>query len=309
MTKNLSCCNMAGLLTILETTEYKLKDAISIGYKRYKQYKNGKGRWIEKPNDTLKELQKRLLEYLQKDLVCPTYCMAGFKGQNNIKNADKHTNKREVITMDIAHCFPNTQTKYIRKFFVEKYEVTGEVLELLTQLTTYNGYLPTGAPTSPLLLAFAHKEVFDCIYKKMQEHNVDMTVYVDDITLSTCKHIGNWVISYVNNSLKTHGLWLKKSKIKRFGYKFTEVTGVHIAQSGKLYAPFKISYSVIKDLHEKTLDEMSLKELQKIIAKISYLQQFEPKKMQVTKVKLIKQLKRLLKEDNPNLQQMSVVGE
>ncbi len=287
------------ILNMLECKEIsEIIQAIEKGYKRYKKFKNGKFRWIEAPNDDLKILQQKLLKYLQKCLKCPQYCMAGFKGQNNIKNAMVHRFMREVITTDISHCFPNTQEKYIRKFFAEELGATGEVLDFLVALTTYNGYLPTGAPTSTLLVCFAHKEIFDNIYKKMQELDVLMTVYVDDITISTHGHVGNWVIQYIKNSLKRHGLHIKKSKTKRYGYKYAVVTGVHISQSGKLLAPFCIGHSVIKALKEKELTAMSITKLQEIIAKISYIQQFKPLTMVKTKNNAIKQLKKLQKNKN-----------
>ena len=146
--------------------------------------------------------------------------------------------------MDISHCFPNTKAKYIKRFF-ESCGAKGEILDILLKLTTYKDYLPTGAPTSTLLLTFAHKDIFDFIYNKMQRNNVDMTIYVDDITLSTHEHMSNSVIKYVNKVLKQHALWLKKSKTKRYGYRHAEVTGVHIAQNGKLSASFSIGYSVV----------------------------------------------------------------
>ena len=291
-----------GILNVLECKEVsEITQAIEKGYKRYKKFKNGKFRWIEAPNNDLKILQQKLLEYLQKCLKCPPYCMAGFKGQNNIKNAMVHRFMREVIATDISHCFQNTQEKYIRKFFAEEFGATGELLDLLVALTTYNGYLPTGTPTSTLLVCFAHKEIFDDIYKKMQTLDVLMTVYVDDITISTHGHIGNWVVKYIKNSLKCHGLYIKKAKTKRYGFKYAVVTGVHIAQSGKLSAPFGIGHSVVKALAEKNLTEMTLKELRGIIAKISYIQQFQPTKMAVTKNKVIKQLKHLQKNNNAKI--------
>ncbi len=284
------------LLSILDITEKDCLQAISKGYRRYKKYKNGKYRWIEEPNTRLKEIQQKLHEYLQVYLDCPPYCMAGFKTQNNIKNAQKHIKKREVITMDISHYFPNTKTKYVEDFFVTTFGATGKLLNLLMDITTYNGYLPTGGATSTLLSCFAHKNIFDSIYRKMQALNIDMTIYVDDITLSTNKHIGNWVIKYINNALKTHGLWLKKSKVKRFGYKYAVVTGVHISQCGRLLAPFKIGHSVIKTLQEKDLSMMTVGELQSLIAKIGYIRQLHPKKLAVTKDKAITQLKKLQKQ-------------
>ena len=199
--------------------------------------------------------------------------------------------------MDISHCYPNTKEKYIRNFFAENFEVSDEVLDLLIKLTTYNGYLPTGAPTSTILLCFAHKEVFDIIYKTMQKHGVDMTVYVDDITLSTHGHIGNWVIKYINNALKRHGLFLKKAKTKRYGFRHSVITGVHTAQSRKMSAPFSVGHSVITTINGKNLAQMSITELQSIVSKISYIQQFTPGKMVVIKNKAIRQIKKLQKEN------------
>lgn len=295
-----SLSSVQALLDLFKMNRKELEQILNKGYRRYKKNESDdKFRWIEEPDDELKKIQKTLLIYLQETLICPPYCMAGFKEQNNMKNANLHRKKREVITMDISHCFPNTKAKYISKFFAEVYGATGEVLELLTALTTYNGYLPTGAPTSTLLLAYAHKEIFDGIYRKMKALDVDMSVYVDDITLSTHKHIGNWVIKYINKALNKHGVWLKKSKTKRFGYKHAVVTGVHIAQSGKMSPPFKVGHSVVKALKEKDLCQMTITELRGIIAKISYIQQFQPGKMAVTKKKAIRLLKRLQKtKDN-----------
>ena len=199
---------LRNLLKVLKITHEDCMKAIQEGYKRYPKFKDGKTRWIEAPNELLKEIQKTLLEYLQKNLICPPYCMAGFKGQNNIKNAARHRFKREVITTDISHFFPNTDEKYVQKFF-EELGATGETLELLVKLTTYNGYLPTGAPTSTLLATFVHKEVFDTIYKKVLEYGADMSTYVDDITISTKGHIGNWIIKYIQNTLNTHGFFHK----------------------------------------------------------------------------------------------------
>ena len=295
---DINCFNsVAKFLEMLGVTQDELQTAIAFGYRRYKVFKNGKFRYIEQPNDKLKTISQKLLKFLQNNLDCPPYCMAGFKGQNNIKNALRHKNKREVITMDIAHYFPSTKAKYIRQFFEDTFEANEEVLELLVKLTTYNDYLPTGAPTSSLLSCFTHKEIFDQIYTKMKACETDMTTFVDDITLSTNKHIGNWVISYINNLLKSHRLHLKKSKIKRFGYKYAVVTGVYIAQDGTLSTPFKMCYSVIETLKAKELTQMSKKELQKLIAKIAYIRLLQPNKFKTTQSNAIKLLKKLQKND------------
>ena len=92
-----SFSSVAKFLKLLGTTKTKLNTAIQAGYRRYPIFKDNKVRWIEQPNDELKIIQQTLLRYLQDNLECPPYCMAGFKGQNNIKNALRHKNKREEI--------------------------------------------------------------------------------------------------------------------------------------------------------------------------------------------------------------------
>lgn len=295
--KTVLLTSMQGLLKVLDCTLEECQSAIKKGYRKFRIVKDGKIRLIEEPNPELKIILQNLLKFLRQYLPSPDYCMAGYEGQNNIKNAEKHIKKREVITMDISHYFPNTQAKYVKAFF-EKLGMSGEVLDLIVDLTTYNGHLPTGAPTSTFLSFWVHKDIFDSIYNKMQELETDMTIYVDDITLSTHKHIGNWVIGYINNALKTHGLFLKKSKTKRYSYRNAVVTGVYIAQDGKLSTPYKMGYSVVKTLQDKDIKQMSIKELQKFIAKISYMQQIDPKCFKISRFKAIKQLKRLIKAQN-----------
>ena len=54
--------------------------------------------------------------------------------------------------------------------------------------------------------------------------------------------------------LKTHGLRLKFSKIKRFGYKGAVITGVKTTQSGKLRMLNRQGHKVIKMLNEKSIE-------------------------------------------------------
>ena len=58
--------------------------------------------------------------------------------------------------MDISHYFPSTKAEYIKQFFEKTFNVRSDVLDLLVnKLTTLNGYLPTGLPTSTILIIVA----------------------------------------------------------------------------------------------------------------------------------------------------------
>lgn len=260
---------------IIHKPEYAvaIKEPYDVRFEYNKEKK--KVRKIEEPNDVLKFLQKNIAAILQKYIERPVYCTSGWKGTNNILNASIHAGKRFTITLDIAHYFPNSKAKYVEKFW-QNLGFSGEDLDRLMKLTTFDGHLPTGAPTSNILAALIHKPLFDVIYEKMQKQGIAFTTYVDDITLSSDNPIPNGVIKYVGSVLKTHGLHLKASKIKRFGYKGAFITGVKTTQGGKLQMPFKQGHKVIKMLQAKNIDDMNETELRELIGKIGYIQQINP---------------------------------
>lgn len=264
------------ILKIINQPEYAeaIREPCKIRY-LFNKDKN-KLRKLEISNDTLKEkFQKPITLTLQKQIERPPYCMSGWKGTNNILNASVHAGKRFTVTLDIADYFPNSKAKFVENFWKNQ-GFYGDELDRLVNLTTFESHLPTGAPTSNILAALIHKPLFDVIYKKMQEQGITFTTYVDDITLSSNNHIPNGVIKFIGSVLKTHGLRLNASKIKRFGYKGAFVTGVRTTQSGKLQMPFKQGHKVINMLRAKSIEEMTEEELRKLIGKIGYIQQITP---------------------------------
>ncbi len=282
------------LIKALEVTEQDLQKSLSLPYRKGVINKNGKDRRLEKPNQTLKMILGKILVELQK-IEPPEYCQCGFKGQNNIKNAQKHLNQREIITLDVHACFQNSKDIYVRKFFEDKLNITGEALEIMLQLTTYRGHLPTGASTSPILLFLSHQDLFDKIYNRMKQQGITMTLYMDDITLSAKQHISGKAVKYIKNMLAEHEFRLNPDKIRRFGRNIGFVTGVVLKPGGKLDLPFKKNYEVIEILKSKEIKKMSLKELQQLLGKINYVQRFHPERYVVTKRETIKQINKLLK--------------
>ena len=279
------------LLKILEISEESYSKAMKSPYHSYYKIVNGKSRLIEEPNPELKAPLEKLLQLFQETIPIPDFCYGLGKGKSTIENARAHIKRRESINFDISHYYPNTKSVYVKEFFKNKLKITGEALDALVAMTTCNSHLSTGASTSPILAFLAHQCVFNRIYKKMSKEGLIMTLYFDDISISADKHIGKWVYDFCKKALKQHGLWIKKSKIKRFGYKGAWVTGIHISQSGKLSVPHKLHYKVVKLLKSKPLEQMSDDELLKILGNIAYLKQVQPKSFVVTKNNIRKIIK------------------
>ncbi len=147
------------------------KEAYYLSYKKVK--KSGGYRWIDVPENELKQAQTTMLERLFYPYKKPNKIVHGFvKNKSAISNAATHVNCKKFLTMDIHDFFGSvtkshlTQSvlKLIFKFckchnvdFNPKF--LGEVLDLCLFYNT----LPQGAPTSPYLANLAFKTCDDAI--------------------------------------------------------------------------------------------------------------------------------------------------
>ena len=155
-------------------------------YKVYNEPKhNGTGTIvIEAPAKQLKSIQRKLNKEFKK-IETPSYLFSGIKGKSFIDNALVHVQNKYILCVDIHSFYPSTDSKKVLQFY--KYSL--EIAKILTELTTFDGHLPTGAPTSVILAYFAYAKTFEDVYTKAQELNIDMSVYVDDVTFSSLKPI------------------------------------------------------------------------------------------------------------------------
>ena len=287
---------LAALLSVMDITETELNDAIKERYQCYKKIKNEKTRLIEAPCDKLKDIQRIINDCLQ-DFDCPEYVMYAWKGRNALLNAKTHIGQFAFVTMDINHYFPNTKTKYVREFFEKVLKIKGEALEYLVRLTTLNGHLPTGAPTSPILAYLSHKKLFDEIYEYMKKKDILYTLLADDITLSAKHGITREEARYVASVLGRHGLRLKKKKTKFYSYKKALLTGFYVLQCGRISVPYKIARTIIGMLKENPIKDMNKYELRRLGGYVNYQRLSDKKSFLTTKMKVKRQLKKIAKNE------------
>lgn len=240
----------------------------------------------------LKDLKKLLVEMCD----CPDYNKC-WLGGNNYINAQAHVGQHAYVTTDISSFFTNSKACYVRKFFKDKLKISGEALDLLVQMCTYRGHIPTGAPTSSILAFLSHKDLFDEIARYMEERDITFTLYVDDITLSAKHGITGEEILFIKSILKRHKLEIKPEKTKFYNYKKAMITGFYLTQGGKITVPDSVSYKVVSLLREKPLEDMNKKELRRVIGLINYCQAADKRSFSATKRNAIKALKRLDKKE------------
>lgn len=294
--------NLYGISTLAELAEildFPVKSIIEASQKGYRSYYvqgKSKKRLIEEPNVILKLLLKDLKEILLEICNCPKYNMC-WLGGNNYINAQAHAGQHAFVTTDISSFFTNSKACYVRKFFKNKLNISGEALDILVQMCTYRGHIPTGAPTSSILAFLAHKDLFDEIAQHMEEKDITFTLYVDDITLSAKHGISGKKIKFIKSVLKKHKLEIKPEKTKFYSYKKAMITGFYITQGRKISVPDSVGHKVVSLLREKNLGDMSKKELRRVIGLINYCQAADKRSFSATKRNAIKALKRLDKKE------------
>jgi RNA-directed DNA polymerase len=294
--------NLYGISTLSELAEIldfpirSLIEAIKKGYRSYYVQGKTKKRLIEEPNVILKLLLKNLKEILFEKFDRPEYNKC-WLGGNNYINAQAHAGQHAFVTTDISSFFTNSKACYVRKFFKEKLNISGEALEILVQMCTFRGHIPTGAPTSSILAFLAHKDLFDEIAEYMEKRDITFTLYVDDITLSAKHGIKREEIKFIKSALKKHKLEIKPEKTKFFNFKKAMITGFYLSQGGKISVPDSVGHKIVSLLREKNLGDISKKELRKIIGLINYCQTADKRSFSATKRNAIHALKRLDKKE------------
>jgi len=154
--------------------------------KFYIPKKNGKQREILAPTASLKILQKKLA-YILSLVYEPKSSVYGFcKNKDILDNARLHTNRKVVFNIDLENFFPSIHIgRVIGLFQSSAFSFPKDVAILLAQICCFEGKLPQGAPTSPILSNMICYTLDSDLQKLAKENNCLYTRYADDITFSS----------------------------------------------------------------------------------------------------------------------------
>ena len=148
---------------------------------------NGGEYWariINPPKQELKDIQKRINAYLVMNITLPNYAFGGVKGKDNIRNARFHKGQKYVFQTDLKDFFPRITNKMVYDTFVEN-GFSHDVASLLTKLTTFQGHLPQGAPTSTYIANLVFVPTGKALQTIADREGLRFTTFVDDVTLSS----------------------------------------------------------------------------------------------------------------------------
>ena len=194
--------------------------------------KSDKIREIQKPEDDLDKIHSRIASLLCR-IRTPSYLQSGKKKCSNVTNAKQHLGDFKTLTTDIKAFYPSTTKSKVFYFFYKFLECSPDVADLVADICTYNGHIPTGSRISMPLAFWANIIMFNQLERLSVKHNIVMTVYVDDITFSG-NQINRLFLSTVNKIITKQNHCMHPIKTVIYSKNSPKViTGV-VVSKGKL---------------------------------------------------------------------------
>lgn len=172
--------------------------------KHYKVFKipkrNGGYRTIYEPDYTLKSIQRNILNNVLNERITSSYAKAYKKGLSLVDNATPHLNKKVILKLDIKDFFPSIDFLKVYKKAFPRNMYPEAVANLLTNLTTYNNFLPQGTPTSSYISNLVLRSFDIKVGNFCEDRNISYTRYCDDMTFSGSFDTKE-VITFIKNAL------------------------------------------------------------------------------------------------------------
>ncbi len=238
---------------------------------------NGGKRRINVPEESLKKIQKRIFNLLNR-IERPEWVISGQKGKSYVDNAKLHRLNENVCTIDIENFYDSTKEKYVFDFFKYTMKMETNIATILTKLLTYENRIPTGTSTSQLIAFLSYKDIFLKIYEMCEKQGIKFSLYVDDITLSSSRVINKKIKVQINQLLNLKKLNIKRSKTKFFSKNTNKsVTGTIIDKQKNIKLENKKRKEII-ELYKECVNKetYSIEKLVKLNGKINDARQVEP---------------------------------
>jgi len=184
--------------------------------RHYKQFRiakrSGHGyRIICAPSKQLKGIQRWIMAFILRKVHLPTPSTAFRPGCSIVQNAKPHTDQDFVFNADIKEFFPSITARRVCGVF-KSLGYPGEVAFALARLTTFQGQLPQGAPTSPDIANIICRKLDSRIEGLCNKRGWAYTRYCDDITISGDGGISSTTISTISEIVEDEGFMLNSRK-------------------------------------------------------------------------------------------------
>jgi Reverse transcriptase (RNA-dependent DNA polymerase) len=178
----------------------------------------------------LKMLLKRINLVFFKRVYFPPFLTGSLAGRDFVANVNIHKGARRAITEDIKSFFDNITADHVRGIWTDFFRFSDEVADILTALTTRNGRVFQGTPTSSYLANLVFWNSEPNLVNRLTEKGFRYSRYVDDVAVSSAGLMSEeekqWVIAQIyalfrktgfNPNRKKHEGMTSKNPIRFMG--------------------------------------------------------------------------------------------
>lgn len=247
----------------------------SIYYSTGERIIKEKPRSIATPHGELRRILDTLQPLLQR-VHMNENTHGGIKGRSAKSNAIPHSRKPVVIKLDLKDFFPGVTNRMVYAAFVDELGCSPEVARCLTRLTTLDGCLPQGSPTSTIISCIVIQPLVRRISRLALTHGASYTQYIDDITISGPAHVSR-LIPTIERIINQRGFRVNPLKTRVLEANDEQVvTGIRV--NGGIDAPSEHINAIKKVLRQISAGEVraSSATIASIKGKIHHIGQLNP---------------------------------
>lgn len=216
-----SISKLCSLLNLKKEYLFDLADRAGNCYHSYEKniiHKDGttKKRRIDSPNIELKAVQERINNAILRPLTdaLPEYMHGSRHGKSITTNASVHVGKEAILFLDIQDCFPSIDARRLYYVYRNLLHCSDQVASILLSLTTKNGLLPQGCPTSPSLCNLALAHMLEKMAESGEKLNLAISQYIDDIFYSGGHSDVRRIVDPALKEIRKAGLTPNRKKVR-----------------------------------------------------------------------------------------------
>ncbi|MDB5289822.1 MAG: RNA-directed polymerase [Phycisphaerales bacterium] len=143
----------------------------------------GKLREFDPPTDVGKRRLQRLARFIADELPLHPCAHGSVRRRSAFTAARRHLGERNIVTFDVADCFPSTNPDRFERELIEL-GFAHDVAILLTRILLYRGRLPQGSPASNAALNLFLFRTDEHIRTESAKFSGRYTRYCDDLVIS-----------------------------------------------------------------------------------------------------------------------------
>lgn len=188
-----------------------------------------KMRELAVPTGELRTIHERIKIHLNK-IKQPEYLFSPRKGRAQRDNAEHHVGQNQILSLDIKQFYPSTTDEHIFRWAHHTAGLKSDVAGLFTKLVAIDGKMPFGSPVSPVLTTLVHRKMFDDIFDICRDHDLRMSLWVDDLVISGAFVRGE-IVEKIRAIIRRFGFQTHKIKFKSTARPVI-ITGVPLVRTG-----------------------------------------------------------------------------